>query len=61
MHSYKHAHIQTHRHLLHSATKIKYKYSSLYAILSPILRNMVENAHLRKESNGNFASKKKKV
>ena len=62
MHSYgyMHAHIQTHIRLLHSASKIKYKYISLYVSLIPILRNLGENAHFRNGSNSSLASKKKK-
>ena len=62
MHSYKymHAHIQTHIHLLHSASKTKYKYISLYVSLIPILRNLGENADFRNGRNSSLASKKKK-
>ena len=62
MHSYRymHAHIQTHIPLLHSASKIKYKYISLYVSLIPILRNLGENAHFRNGSNSSLVSKKKK-
>lgn len=44
--------------ILHSASKIKYEYSYLYAILNLILRNKVGNAHFKRMS-GNLSLKQK--